>query len=144
MSNVISKIKSVFNFSWSLPKLKLPHFTVTGKFSLNPLQVPHLSIQWYKKAMDKGIIMDRPTIFGANQSGLMAGGEAGSETVVGTNSLMGMIRDAVASMVGNNTVNYGGVNITVNAAEGQDEMAIARNVADIIQNQVGREAAVWA
>ena len=94
--------------------------------------------------MDKGIIMDRPTILGANQNGLMGGGEAGSETVVGTSSLMGMIRDAVASMVSNNTINYGGINITVNAAEGQDEMAIARNVADIIQNQVGREAAAWA
>ena len=144
VQSVIDNIKSKFNFSWSLPHLKMPHLSITGSFSINPPSVPHFSISWYKKAMENGMILNSPTIFGMKGSQLLAGGEAGSETVVGTKSLMTMIRDAVASMASAPSVNYGGVFITVNTAEGQDEMTIARNVADIIQNQVGREAAVWA
>lgn len=98
VSTAISKIKGFFKFSWSLPKLKLPHPKISGKFSLNPPSVPHFSISWYKKAMDKGMILNTPTIFGMGKNGdLLGGGEAGSETVVGTNSLLNMIRSAVSS-----------------------------------------------
>lgn len=97
VSNAINRIKSFFNFSWSLPHLKLPHISISGSFSLTPPSVPHFSIDWYKKAMDDGMIMSQPTIFGYNAKSnqFMAGGEAGSETVVGTQSLMDMIRVAV-------------------------------------------------
>lgn len=144
VGNLISRIRSKFNFSWSLPRLKLPHISISGSFSINPPRVPHFSISWYKKAMENGMILNSPTIFGMKGSSLLAGGEAGSETVVGTESLLSMIKNAVASMSGGSTINYGGVNVNVYAAEGQDEMEIAQNVADIIKNQVGREAAVWA
>lgn len=91
----IDKIKSFFNFSWELPKLKMPHFSVSGKFSLNPPSIPSFGVDWYKKAMDDGMILDSPTIFGVNKNGQpMGAGEAGSETVVGTGSLFGMIREA--------------------------------------------------
>lgn len=97
VSNAINRIKSFFNFSWSLPHLKLPHISISGSFSLNPPSVPRFSIDWYKKAMDDGMIMNQPTIFGYNAKSnqFLAGGEAGSETVVGTQSLMDMIRIAV-------------------------------------------------
>lgn len=97
VSNAINKIKSFFNFSWSLPKLKLPHISISGSFSLTPPSVPHFSIDWYKKAMDDGMIMNQPTIFGYNAKSnqFLAGGEAGSETVVGTQNLMNMINSAV-------------------------------------------------
>lgn len=97
VSNAISHIKSVMNFSWSLPKLKLPHFSIDGSFSLNPPSVPHFNVDWYKKAMDDGMIMNQPTVFGYNPktNSFLAGGEAGSETVVGTESLMNMINAAV-------------------------------------------------
>lgn len=97
VSNAINRIKSFFNFSWSLPKLKLPHISISGSFSLTPPSVPHFGIEWYKKAMDDGMIMNQPTIFGYNAKSnqFLAGGEAGSETVVGTQSLMDMIRVAV-------------------------------------------------
>ena len=97
VSNAINKIKSFFNFSWSLPHLKLPHISISGSFSLTPPSVPHFGISWYKKAMDDGMIMNQPTIFGYNAKSnqFLAGGEAGSETVVGTQSLMDMIRVAV-------------------------------------------------
>lgn len=97
VSNAINHIKSIMHFSWSLPKLKLPHISISGSFSLTPPSVPHFGISWYKKAMDDGMIMNQPTIFGYNAKSnqFLAGGEAGSETVVGTQSLMDMIRVAV-------------------------------------------------
>lgn len=97
VQNAINNIKSKFNFSWSLPKLKMPHPKISGSFSLNPPSVPRFSIEWYKKAMGNGMILDAPTIFGFNSKTgkFLAGGEAGSETVVGTKSLMNMIRTAV-------------------------------------------------
>lgn len=97
VSNAISNIKSKFNFSWSLPKLKMPHPKISGSFSLNPPSVPHFSIEWYKKAMGDGMILDAATIFGFNSKTgkFMGAGEAGSETIVGTKSLMQMIKSAV-------------------------------------------------
>lgn len=97
VSNAINHIKSIMHFSWSLPHLKLPHISISGSFSLKPPSVPHFGIEWYKKAMDDGMILNQPTIFGYNAKSnrFLAGGEAGSETVVGTQNLMNMIQDAV-------------------------------------------------
>lgn len=98
LSPVVDWLKGIFNFNWSLPKIKLPHFRISGSFSLNPPSVPHFGIEWYKKAMEDGMIMNQPTIFGYNPKSnrFLAGGEAGSETVVGTDSLKEMIRNAVS------------------------------------------------
>lgn len=98
----IDKIKSFFKFSWSLPKLKMPHFTISGSFSLNPPSVPKFGISWYKKAMSGGMIMNSPTIFGYDPTtgNFLGGGEAGSETLVGTENLMKMIRNAVHDAIG--------------------------------------------
>lgn len=90
----IDKIKGFFDFSWSLPKLKMPHFSMTGKFSLFPPSVPKISIDWYKKAMEDPYLMTDPTIFGMNGSSLMAGGEAGNEMIYGHRQLMEDIRTA--------------------------------------------------
>lgn len=97
VSGIVNKLKSVFNFSWSLPKIKLPHFSITGSFSLNPPSIPHFSVDWYKKAMTGGMILKDATIFGQSGNTLLGGGEAGDEAVVGVSSLRSMIQDAVRS-----------------------------------------------
>ncbi len=98
VSSAISRIKGLFNFSWSLPPLKLPHFSISGSFSLNPPSVPHLSIDWYRKAMDTPYMFSSPTIFGINGDGQpMGAGEAGDEVMIGKNTMLGMMRTAVAA-----------------------------------------------
>ena len=96
---LIDKMKSYFNFKWSLPKLKLPHITITGKFKLNPPSTPKFSIKWYKKAMDNAMLLNSPTIFGYGDGQLLGGGEAGQEVVAGSETLMNMVRTAVASEI---------------------------------------------
>ena len=97
VQGVVNKLKGIFNFSWSLPKIKLPHFSISGSFSLNPPSIPHFSVEWYKKAMNNGMILNSPTIFGAAGNHLLGGGDAGPEAVVGVQSLMDMIQSAVAN-----------------------------------------------
>ena len=94
VSSVIEKIKSKFKFKWSLPKLKLPHVKIEGKFSLNPPSVPHFSIDWYRKAMDNAFLLNGATIFGAAGGNLLGGGEAGREIVIGEQKALEMISKA--------------------------------------------------
>ncbi|BFK10551.1 hypothetical protein F140042L4_07090 [Coprococcus phoceensis] len=95
--NAINTIKGFFNFSWSLPKIKLPHFSISGKFSLNPPQIPHFSVSWYKKAMDNPVMFTKPTIFSMNPTTGQAkgAGEAGDELMIGKETMLNMIRQAV-------------------------------------------------
>lgn len=96
--SAIDKIKGFFNFSWSLPKIKLPHFSISGKFSLDPPSIPHFSVDWYKKAMDNPVMFTKPTIFSMNPAtGRAKGaGEAGDELMIGKETMLNMIRQAVA------------------------------------------------
>lgn len=97
VGGVVDWLKGIFNFKWELPKLKLPHFSIKGEFSLNPPSVPTLGIDWYRKAMTDGMILTSPTIFGAAGGHLLGGGEAGPEAVVGVDSLKQMVTEAAAA-----------------------------------------------
>lgn len=134
VKNAIDKIKSFFKFTWSLPKIKLPHFSIKGKFSLDPPQIPSFGVSWYAKAMNEPFVLNNPTIFGAMNGNLLGGGERGSELVVGVDKLMQMIADAKGSQ-----------NITINAycREGQDIKAFAEEVAYALEDIKARKAAVY-
>ena len=77
VKQLIDKIRSFFNFTWSLPKLKMPHLKITGEFSISPPSVPKFSVDWYAR----GGVFDKPTLFtsGGRLGGL---GEAGAEAIV--------------------------------------------------------------
>ena len=134
--DAIEKIKGFFKFDFKWPKLKMPHLKVSG--SANPLDwitqgVPKFSVDWYAKAMRNGMILNSPTIFGMQNGRLLGGGEAGSEVVVGTNSLMSMIRQA------------SGENVTINVypSPGMDERQLANEVQRVFVNQMNSRKAVF-
>ena len=107
IDKIVDKIKDLFkNLKLKFPSIKLPHFTVKPSgWEIGDLlkgKIPSLGIDWYAKAMNNPMIMTKPTIFGydAGSGNLLGGGEAGSELVVGTNTLLNMIKSAVASVLG--------------------------------------------
>lgn len=66
----MNAIKSAFNINLSFPKIKMPHFSVSGKFSLDPPSIPKFNVNWYKT----GGVFDGASVVGV--------GEAGPEAVV--------------------------------------------------------------
>lgn len=128
----IEKIKNLFNFKWQLPKLQLPHFK---SVNTGPLGLPKIEVDWYAKAMKNGMILNNPTIFGMNNGALLGGGEAGSEVVVGTNSLMGMIQSAVSQ-------NQPVINMTVNGGN-VSANELASIVIDKLTTQINRNNNRW-
>lgn len=101
VKGAIEKIKGFFSFSWSLPKLKMPHVKIDGSFSLVPPSVPKFSIDWYAK----GGVFDTPTLF--NYGNALGGlGEAGAEAVVpleNNTQWLNKIADMLVEKMGGNT-----------------------------------------
>ncbi len=102
VKGVVDKIKGFFKFNVSLPKIKLPHFGIKPKgWQIGDLlkgSIPKLGIDWYAKAVKSPMLLDNPTAFGISPNGnIRVGGETSSEIVGGTNTIMGMISDAVSS-----------------------------------------------
>lgn len=142
VKGAIDKIKGFFNFKWSLPKIKLPHFKKSGKFSLNPPSVPSFSVDWYAKAYDRAAYYSNPTV---REDGRGFGDRQGGEFAVGERHLQQAVRNGVAAASRNVSNNKNvTINITVNGAPGQDVMTLAEIVADRIKNAYEREDAVWA
>lgn len=99
VQDMIDKIKGFFKFEWSLPKLKMPHLSISGSFSIAPPRVPSFGIDWYKD----GGIMTNPTLFGMNGTRAMVGGEADHEAILPLNrDNLGKIGDGIANASGLN------------------------------------------
>lgn len=108
MTKAASTIKEMLNamkksFADFNPHIAMPHFTISGKFGLDPTTVPTFDVEWYSKAMNNPMLMTDPTIFGydAKSGNFLGGGEAGAEVVSGANTLMNMIQGAVSQQMGN-------------------------------------------
>lgn len=94
ISGALDRMKSLFNFSWSLPSLKMPHFNIDGSFSLNPPSVPHFSVDWYAA----GGFPDTGQLFVAREAGPEMVGTMGGKTAVANNQ---QIVEGVATGVAN-------------------------------------------
>lgn len=95
VSKAISKIKGLFNFSWSLPKLKIPKISVKGgkaPFGIGGKgSLPSFDIKWNAE----GAIFKRPTVFDT-RLGLQGVGDGNSpEAVAPIDKLQDYVRAAV-------------------------------------------------
>jgi len=134
--NAIEAMKGFFNFHWELPHISLPHFSVSG--SANPLDwltegVPHISVEWYRKAYDNPVMFTSPTVL-QTAAGMKGFGDgSGAEIVMGLNKL----RELVGS---------GGDNIEINVygAQGQDVTALAYEVERVLVRAQKSRSAVFA
>lgn len=101
VSSGIDNLISMFDFDWSLPQIKLPHFNISGGEApwgfAGQGSFPQVDIQWYKKAMDAPYLLDSATIFGAAGGHYLGGGEAGTEMIYSHDKLMNDIAAVVDS-----------------------------------------------
>lgn len=106
LQEIVNKIKSLFDFKWKSPQLKLPHLKITYEAANSAIakffgvtQIPHLSVEWYKKAMQNPVLFTSPTVVGTPY-GPKGFGESGAEIVMGLDKL----RELVGSQDRNVTV----------------------------------------
>lgn len=102
-----------------LPKIKLPHFSISGSFSLNPPSIPKIGVEWYAK----GGIMNAPTLFGFNGGNAMIGGEKEPEAITPLSRLQGFIDTAFER-----NMNGDGISAIVDAIEGLSERVISLEI----------------
>ena len=107
IQGVAAAIRNAFNFNFQMPHIKMPHLVITytpadsdvAKF-LGISNIPHFSVEWYKKAMENPVLFTSPTVL-QTANGLKGFGESGAEIVMGLDKL----RELVGGMDKNVTVN---------------------------------------
>lgn len=104
VKDAIDKVKGFLSGELKFPHIKVPHFSISG--GVIPWGIggagtkPTVSVSWYKKAMDRAMILNRPTIFGSMGSELLGAGEAGREVVAGESHLIGLIGQSINNSLG--------------------------------------------
>ena len=137
VSNAINYIRGLLSGELSFPHIRMPHFSISGSLSLNPPSVPHINVDWYKKAMNNPYMLNGATIFGAMNGNLLGGGEAGSEMIVGTNKLMQMIAKAKG---GETVINN---QFTINATD-KDPQELAQEISFYLDMELQRTERTFA
>ena len=136
IKGIVDKITGFFSgLHIELPHIKLPHFSISGSFSLAPPSVPHLSIDWYKE----GGIMTRPTIFGMNGSSLMAGGEAGAEAILPLKGFYSQLENILSSKMNTSAMEQYLAVIAENSGKGiyLDDGTLIGKLAPGLNQQLG-------
>ena len=129
VKSILDRIKSFFPISIGrvMSNIKLPHFSISGKFGINPPQVPKLSLSWYAK----GGIMDSPTLFG------MAGGEAGPEAILPLNPFWKKMDEIANNVQGGATYNF-----YINGSD-KDPKEIAEEVKRVLIRETNQRRLAW-
>lgn len=125
----VDKIAGFFRgLNISFPKIKLPHFSLSGSFSLAPPKVPKLSVDWYKK----GGVFGGPSIIGVGE-------EPGvSEAVIPLkDSVLEKIGQGIAAASGKTTTGGRGPIVIEVPLNGR---VIARAVIDDVDELLERKA----
>ena len=136
IKGIVDKITGFFSgMHIELPHIKLPHFSISGSFSLAPPSVPHLSIDWYKE----GGIMTSPTIFGMNGSSLMAGGEAGAEAILPLKGFYSQLENILSSKMNTSAMEQYLAVIAENSGKGiyLDDGTLIGKLAPGLNQQLG-------
>ena len=123
VQNAINAIKSILSGNLPFPKIKLPHFSISGKFSLDPPSIPHFSVKWY----DKGGIFDSPSIIGV--------GEKRPEFVGALDDLRQIVREEAG---------LGGVTINVYASDNMNVNELALKIEQRLVQLQKQRAKAWA
>lgn len=123
VTQIIQKIKDAFNFNWSFPHIKMPHFKVYGGVSPYGLggkgSLPKISIEWYKKAYADPMMFTSPTVM-MTPNGLKGFGDGhGAEIVMGLNKLRELVGATESNVV-----------INVYPAPGMDVNQLADQIQD--------------
>lgn len=120
---IVNKIKGFFPIKVGniFGNIKLPHFKISGKLSINPPSVPKLSIDWYKT----GGIFDSPSVIGV--------GEAGPEAVVPLDKFWEKLDKL-----------HGETNISINVyGDNADPKQIANEVRRMLIKEVNNRRLAW-
>lgn len=123
VKGIIDRIKGWFPISIGkiFSNLKLPHFKLSGEFSLKNKTVPHLSVDWYKT----GGIFDSPSVIGV--------GEAGAEAVVPLDKLWDKLDNL-----------QGETNIVINVnGSNKDPREIAEEVKRVLIKETNQRRLAW-
>ena len=145
VSGGLDRIKGFFaGCHLQLPHIKLPHFSISGRFSLAPPSIPRIGVEWYRKAYNNPVMFTQPTVL-ATTSGLKGFGDgSGGEIVIGQSTLYAMIRDAAEAGMRSESYTYGDVVVNVYAQPGQDVEELADIVSERIDQQIRRREAAFA
>ena len=95
IDGIIGTIKGWFPLSLGriIDNIELPHFSLSGSFSLNPPSVPHISVDWWAS----GAVFNKATLI-PTINGVHGVGEAGPEAV----SPISVLQEYVGSAVQRN------------------------------------------
>jgi len=131
IKNTISTVWNLVK-NFSFPKIKLPHFSVQGEFSLVPPRMPKIGVEWYKN----GGIMTSPTMFGMNGNNAMIGGEAGAEAILPLQQLWNQMDKNFDRLSERLNVNNNNKPIYVTVVSELDGKQVGRGIAKYVDEEI--------
>ena len=96
LSRSLAEMKGYMeNMQWSLPRPKVPVFSISGEFDAKSKTVPTISVSWHAA----GGIFNQPTLLTSGSGAFHGVGEAGAEAIAPIDTLREYMIDTVQSAV---------------------------------------------